>query len=163
MQSNMVRTLIIVVVAVSLVVLTGAVHAGCIRLTGPQIQVPVTISGANQVGSAHFELVYDPEALEVTGVQPGSALGAAQFQYNMDNPGQIVVGIVSTAGINGNGQLAVLTFRLKRTGKSAISLNLANVVLHSTSTLLEIPATPTNGSIISKESFQSPTLLIESQ
>jgi hypothetical protein len=163
MRSNMVRKRAVIVVAASLMVLTGAFHTGCIKLTGAKVPVPVTISGATQVGSVHFELVYDPEDLELTGVQQGSVLGAAQFHYNMDNPGQVVVGIVSTAGINGNGQLAVLTFRLKRTGKSAASLNLENVVLHSASTLLEIPAVPTKGSITSKESFTSPTLLIENQ
>lgn len=147
------------------VVLIGVILAVVLLVPGgtKEVRIPINIESAADVGSLHFELVYDRATLSAIGVETGAAVGDAMFEYSIDTPGQVVVGIVSSHGISRDGSVAIVTFEVEGKTKTATPLNLENVVAHDATTMEEIPTTASAGSFTAKDgSFTAPTLLFSS-
>ena len=56
------------------------------------VDVPINLTGASNVGSLEFVLVYDAEVLQVTGVAPGALADAAVIGSNTLDSGRVWVG-----------------------------------------------------------------------
>lgn len=118
---------------------------GCIKVvTGPQdgttpgtTDVPINLKGASNVGSLHIELVYDSALLEATAVKPGTLARNVVIESNLATAGRAIIGIIDTAGINGDGSVVTVSFKVK--GKDETSqLTLENVAAYDAQTLFDI-------------------------
>ena len=146
---------VLIVVAVAVVLL---IPGGGTKKT-QEVVVPVEIVGASNIGSLHFELVYDITVLETVNVEGGTATGNALFEFNSADPGRVIVGIVSGSGISGDGSVAMITFAIKSKDKASASLVLENVVAHSSSDLSKMSVSYVAGDITVKDgSFTSPAM-----
>lgn len=103
-----------------------------------EIQVPINLEGADNVGSLEFVLVYEPAVLEVTDVQPGSLASQALLEFNTATPGLLWTGVIDADGISGDGPAAIVTFTVKRDASTNSQLSLQNVVAYDAASLLDI-------------------------
>jgi hypothetical protein len=148
------------------VVVIAIIVAAVLFMTGgvKEVKIPIEIQEAANVGSLHLELVYDQSTLSATRVENGTVAGDALFDYNIDTPGEVVVGIVSSQGIKRDGSIAIVTFNVTGRAKTSIPLSLENVAAHDANTLAEIPTSASAGSLSTKDgSFTAPTLLFKSE
>jgi hypothetical protein len=85
---------------------------------GDVARVPVLVEGARDIGALHLELQYDPSVLSVESVENGTLPAArnAMLEFNAGAPGRVVIGLISVDGIQGDGAIAIITF--KATGRS---------------------------------------------
>ena len=106
--------------------------------------ISINLTNANDVGSLHIELVYDPAIIEVTAVKAGKLAQGAVVDSNISAPGRAIIGIVNANGIAGTGVVASVSFKAKaKTGSSALTLE--NVKAYSAEKLQEIVATVSAG------------------
>jgi hypothetical protein len=133
--------LAIVIVMLLVLLLTGCANiskilSGCGGAPG-SAEIPINLSGANDVGSLHIELVYDPAVIEVTDVKAGKLAQNAFLDSNIQTPGRVIIGIVNSNGIAGSGTVASIAFKSKaKTGTSTLTLE--NVVANSAEKLQDI-------------------------
>ena len=158
---------VVVIVAVVLaVVLLAPDEGGKAGLPSggfTEVKIPVAIQGAANVGSLHFELVYNESVLHAVGVEKGTVVGGALFEYNVDVPGRVIVGLVDINGISGDGSIAIVTFQASEENEITVNLDLSNIAAHAIATLAEIPATYSAGSFTSAGgSYVSPILILTS-
>ena len=124
-----------------------------------EIQVPINLIGADNVGSLEFVLAYDPEVLVVTGVRLGSLAGQALLESSAATPGFLWTGLIDADGIRGDGPAAIVTFKVIQGGGSNTPLALQNVVAHDATSLLDIIVEASAGSFSAIDgSLSSPSL-----
>ena len=111
------------------------------------LEVPIRATGASQLGSIEFVLVYEPSLLEVVEVKPGSLASNALIQFDSGTPGRLWTGIVDANGISGEGSLAVVSFRPVEMSQSPSPLVLENVSAYNVSTFLDMPAHSSSGEL----------------
>lgn len=86
------------------------------------IEVPITISNAENVGSMDMALTYDPTILQVDSVSKGE-LNKGMISKNTETDGILSLGIADQNGINGDGEIAVVSFTvMNETGSSPLIL-----------------------------------------
>ena len=106
--------------------------------------ISINLTNANDVGSLHIELVYDPAIIEVTAVKAGKLAQGAVVDSNISAPGRAIIGIVNANGIAGTGVVASVSFKAKaKMGTSALTLE--NVKAYSAEKLQEIMTTVSAG------------------
>ncbi len=110
------------------------------------VNVPIYLAGAKNVGSLEFVLTYDPTVLEVSDVEAGGLAQNSLFDFGVRVPGRLWAGLIDTDGINGDGPLAVVSFKVIGPGSSASQLTLENVATYDARSLLDILADATSGS-----------------
>jgi hypothetical protein len=106
------------------------------EVSGPHRQitdVAIEVAGASNVGSMHIELTYDPAVLQPSDVKTGSLADGALLERNLSTPGRIVIGLITTRGISGNGEVAVVSFNASGETGTASDLRLENVTASDTS------------------------------
>lgn len=151
--------LVIAVVAV-LLFLTGQKEKPSLPDKAPvTVDVPVNIMGAAGVGSLQFELVYDSNLLSAVGVESGDLPDNALFEYRIDAPGRVIVGMVCAKGISGDGSVAFVTFRPRGEINESVPLHLENISAHDASTMFQISATASSGSY-SKDGASLPPAIV---
>ena len=147
---------IVIIVAVVLGILLGGGGGG--TPTPGQVDVPVNVTGASKVGSLSFELSYDPSVIDATDVTAGELASNAMMEYNTNSAGRILVGIVDSAGIDGDGAVVTITFGVIGDGGSS-PLTLANVAAHDADTLVDIVTVTSAGSFVGAgQSATPPTI-----
>ena len=113
-------------------------------LPGREVQIPVTIKNAENIGSMNLILNY-PDSFEVRNVLPGSLTSDSLFEYNVRN-GNISVGIVDTSGIDGDGSLLYVRFGIPAGFNDTASL----LIIHATANRVdgaEVDLTLVNGTV----------------
>lgn len=153
---------LLAIVAGAVVVVVAIIVAVLLLRTGgvKEVKIPINVQGAANVGSLHLELAYDRQTMSATAVESGTAVGDALFESNIDVPGDVVIGLVNSQGINGDGSVAIVTFQVTGKAKSATNLSLENVIAYDATTLDEIPTSASPGSFTAKNgSFTPPTLI----
>ncbi len=98
---------------------------------GATFSVNVVLKGANNVGSAPMQVLYDPQKLEVIAVSSGGLLDRdeqlATLVYRVDSSaGRIDISIarpLSAPGISGDGVVFNLVFMSKASGRSTLRVN----------------------------------------
>ena len=82
------------------------------------------------------------------------------LEYSVDAAGQVVIGIISANGINGNGSLATVTFEVEGESNMTTSLELENVVAHDAVSLVELSSNALAGNFaVEGRSFRAPILV----
>ncbi len=119
------RKILYVLILVSLIsVASGAslvVSIGDIQGSpGSTVQVPITVEGARDVGSVDITLKYDQSVLKAISVETADLSKNAIMESNIEDPGQINIALVDASGINGDGEIATISFSvLGGTGESS--------------------------------------------
>lgn len=109
-------SLISVASGASLVVSIGDIQES----SGSTVQVPIALAGAKDVGSVDLVLKYDPSVLKAVSVETADLSKNAIMESNITNQGQIYIALVDASGINGDGEIATISFSvLGETGASS--------------------------------------------
>lgn len=125
-----------------------------------EVSIPINAEDANNIGALHLELIYDPAVLEPTEVEKGMLARNAMLESSTDTPGRVVIGMIDAAGINGNGSLAVISFRVVGKDGMTSPLILEKLTAHDATTLVDVPTKATSGSFTVKDrSFTTPIIL----
>ena len=115
-------------------------------MAAPRIEVPVYLTGATNVGSLEFVLVYEPSVLEVVGVEKGALARTALIDSGSRTAGRLWTAVIDTNGISGNGPVAVVSFNVVGNGVERISLTLESVYAYNATSLLDIVTEASAGS-----------------
>ncbi len=146
------------IVLVGVIVLAGLLLVPKEDTSIAEVKIPVDIKGASNIGSLHFEMVYDTTGLTLTSVSSGALLGNAIFKYS-SVPGRLVCGMVSSSGIKGDGSIIVITFQVLGKGEKTIPLTLENVTAYDGTSLTKLSLSMLNGSFLPRDgSFIPPSL-----
>ncbi len=123
------------------------------------VNVPIHLIGAGNIGSLEFVLTYDPSVLEVTGVEAGGLAQSALFDFGTRSPGRLWAGLIDSEGINGDGPIAVVSFKVVGPDASTSLLALENITTYDASSLLDILTNATSGSFtVDGRAITAPTL-----
>jgi hypothetical protein len=146
-----------ILVSTSLILITLLI-TGCSGGKGNgMVDVAINVQNAPGVGSLQMELVYDASLLEVTGVKPEKLASNAMVESNTGSPGRVIIGIVDSAGINGQGPLVTVSFKVVGKGESC-PITLENIAAYRATTLIDIGLKVTNGSVSVKKEVVSPII-----
>ena len=95
------------------------------QAVGATFQVPVALSGANDIASVPLQIQYDPGKLKLINVDSGDLLGkdgqAVALVHRDDGPGMITIAASrppGVAGVSGAGNVCTLTFQAAVAGES---------------------------------------------
>lgn len=122
--------------------------------------LPIMVENAPNIGSLHFELIYDTDNLKVLSVEQGPLSAGSLFDYNMDYPGQVVFGIANPDGISGDGELAIVTFSVKGSNSNPIPINLENVFVFDAESLDPVVLDASSGSITPRGTgYEAPAIV----
>ena len=125
-----------------------------------EVTVPVNARGADDVGALHIELTYDPAVLNAAGVEKGTLAGNAMMEYNLDTPGWVVVSMIDSAGMNGDGSLVVVSFEVLGEGEMTSPLTLEKLAAWDTTNIFDMPTGSSAGSFTVKgRSFTAPVVI----
>ena len=123
------------------------------------VNVPIHLTGAENIGSLEFVLTYDPAVLEVSGVEAGGLAQSALFDFGSRSPGRLWAGLIDSEGINGDGPIAVVSFKVVGPDASTSLLALENITTYDASSLLDILTNATSGSFtVDGRALTAPTL-----
>ena len=123
------------------------------------VNVPIYLTGAKNVGSLEFVLTYDPTVLEVSEVEAGGLAQNSLFDFGVRVPGRLWAGLIDTDGINGDGPVAVVSFKVIGPGSSTSRLTLENVSTYDARSLLDILTDATSGNFtVDGPTLTSPVL-----
>jgi len=123
------------------------------------VNVPIHLTGSENIGSLEFVLTYDPSVLKMSGVEAGGLAQSALFDFGSRIPGRLWVGLIDSEGINGDGPIAVVSFEVVGPGTSASLLALENITTYDASSLLDILTNATSGSFtVDGRALTAPTL-----
>lgn len=121
--------------------------------------VELMATGADNVGSIEFVLVFDPEAVELTDVALAGLSESGLMETTTPGPGRLWAGIIAPDGITGDGALVSFTFDLKDGAEGDIGLSLEEVAVYNLETLVDIIAEATPGKIsVAPLSVEAPAL-----
>ena len=109
------------------------------------VDVPIHLTGAANVGSLEFVLVYDPDVLQVANVAPGMLANSAVIGSNAVAPGRVWVGVADARGIDGSGAVATVTFDVVGRQKGSSHLTLEQIAAYDATSLLDILSDATAG------------------
>ena len=112
---------------------------------GQRAEVPIEVMEASNVGSMHIELVYNPDVVQPVEKRDGALASGALVEARFDIPGRVVLGLISAQGINGNGEIAVVSFDVLGKDGATSALTLENVRANDATTLADIPTAVENG------------------
>ena len=123
-----------------------------------EVVLPIRVRGARNLGTLHVELVYDFSHLEAVRFEPGDLTRNALSESNLDVPGRVIIGIVDTDGIDGDGPVGLITFKvLSSQGQSPLTLE--NVTAHDATTLIDVPTVVGSGTFnVTNRSFDLPDI-----
>ena len=103
-----------------------------------KVVVPVNLTGARNLGSLEFVLVYEPSVLEFAELKTGFLARNALIDFGVRTKGRLWAGLIDANGINGDGPVAIISFNVVDPGSAESSLSLENVSAYDASTLLDI-------------------------
>lgn len=127
MKKNLVLSLVMLAM-IGIMITAGIVHAEQVQVgisdaSGEyesMVEVPITITGADDVGSLDMVITYDPDLLQVDSVSKGE-LNEGIISSNTNTEGILSIGIVDQNGINDDGEIAVISFTvINTTGSSPV-------------------------------------------
>lgn len=108
--------------------------------TGSTVEVPIHATGASNLGAIHLELDYDPQVLTPENVTRGKLTGSknALIDFNTAKPGRLVIGLISLDAINGDGDIALVHFKVIGQAGTSSTLTLENSKAWETATHAEV-------------------------
>ena len=121
------------------------------------ISVPINIQDAPNLGSLQVELLYDSNLLTATSVKADTMASNAMIESNLVSKGRVIIGVVDAAGINGQGALVNVTFKVNGTSGSC-PITLQKITAHEAANLTDIQFKTTDGSVTLKNEVVAPVI-----
>ncbi len=146
------------IIGIAVVIVAAVIGAAVLMLGGSDsnddgtIAVPINTQGADDVGALHIELAYDPAILQVADVAEGILGENAMMETNLDTPGWVVISMIDSNGMSGDGSLAVVNFEVLATDGATCPLNLENLKAWDSTDVFRIPAGSYQGSYAVEDS-----------
>jgi general secretion pathway protein D len=104
-------------------------------INGTTFQVPVVLTGGNDISSVPLQIQYDASKMELVNVSDGDFLNrdgqSVAIAHRDDGPGSITLNASrppGAHGVNGAGVICVLTFQAKAIGESTLSITRAGAM-----------------------------------
>ena len=113
------------------------------------VSVPIEARNVDDLGAVHIELGYDADVLTPVDVKAGALSGNAMMEYDTGTPGWVVISVVDSAGMSGDGSLAVVEFEVTGDGAGSSPLTLDNIDAWDATDVFDIPVQSTPGSYTS--------------
>jgi len=143
-----------ILVALLLAIALFAVSCSC--EDDKEVEVPINLENASNVGSLQIEISYDASVLQATQVEAEELGKNAMIESNLDNPGIVIIGIVDSSGINGSGSVVSISFDVLEKDASS-SVTIKNAAAHDVNTLVDLPTSLTQGSFAAGD-VSAPTI-----
>jgi hypothetical protein len=129
--------------AVAVLMAVMSVAAGCITITlnkkgtdnvntvqpGHTYNIPVSYSSNTSAGSIQFELVCSDSEIEILSISEGFIAENAILKYNIYEPGRVLIGLVHSQGMKGDGELAKIEVSA-RGAPRVVRISIENVVAY---------------------------------
>jgi len=112
--------------------------------TGENIQVPIILTNARDIGNMDITFSFDPGVLSYISAERGNLTRNSLFDYNASS-GHVKLVIVDNAGINGNGTLTIINFNVIGNPGASTGLEVIKASANNTSDFSAIPLTIQNG------------------
>jgi len=113
---------------------------------GEDVEIPIEVKGASQVGAMHIELTYDTAVLSpIREVREGDLAGGGLVVGNINTPGRVTVSVAHANGFSGDGVVAKVVARVAGKDGASTPLELQNVTANHVQTKAAIAATASNG------------------
>jgi len=162
MVGGVVVVVIAVVVGVSLANRTGDLGETPLTNEGTvasaTFDLPVNVMGADGIGSLQFELVYDSDFLTPVDVVKDSLPEDAIFEYRLDVPDRVLVGVVHANGISGDMSVVRVTFEPKGEIDQGTAIYVENVVAYDASSMTSVEAIAVEGNYTGEGVLRAPTI-----
>ncbi|MBI5698471.1 MAG: hypothetical protein HZC29_08365 [Thaumarchaeota archaeon] len=107
------------------------------------VDLPIMISDAADIGSMDIQLSYDSSVLNVTAIDKGTLTANSIFQSNV-LLGTAKIAFIDSAGINGNGSVAIITFMAIGSPGTSMELKL-DAKANNANDFSNIPLSVSNG------------------
>lgn len=106
--------------------------------TGGSVEIPLNLKSSVGIGSIDVVVSYDASILQLESVEKGSLTGNSMIDYNANTQGKVTVAIADSAGIKGEGSIAMLKFKVlgKEGDKSTIKIESAGA--NEAATLIDV-------------------------
>ncbi|AKG91991.1 Cohesin domain [Geoglobus ahangari] len=115
---------------------------------GEDVNVPVVVENAQNLGSMDIVISFDPEVVKVKSVGKGE-LNKGILTSNVGD-GVVAISFADSKGIDGDGEVAVISFEALKQGTS--ELKFESVQAYDVETHVDIKVTSQNGKITVEES-----------
>jgi hypothetical protein len=89
---------------------------------GDEVDVPVLLSGCKSVDSIQIDINYDPAALSIVSVTPGNLFPVEYCITNIAESGVVRVACACALGLEGDGTLLTLRFKILNQTGSALTV-----------------------------------------
>jgi len=132
-------------ILVALLLAIALFAVGCSCEGDKEVEVPINLENASNIGSLQIEVSYDASVLKAIEVKAKDLGKDAMVEANLDTPGYIIIGIVDSSGINGSGSVVSISFNVLEKDASS-SVTIKNAAAHDVNTLVDLPASLTQGS-----------------
>lgn len=101
--------------------------------------VSLTLVGAPRTGALDAEITFPPDALQFVGAEVGSAAANGQLQVNAATPGRLKLALMDMDGLDGDGDVAVVTFKVLAPEGQAVQLDIPSATANHFEAMVEIP------------------------
>ncbi|WP_319507611.1 cohesin domain-containing protein [uncultured Methanolobus sp.] len=98
---------------------------------GNTVNVPILVTGAENIGSIDLVLTYDPAVLQAISADTRELGKNAYLESNTANEGEIVIALADAGGINGDGTVATVSFIVLGEEGTSSQLTLEEVSVHN--------------------------------
>ena len=147
------KKLSIIFLAMMGLLLIGTASAAAVIVTipsgsvgaGAKATIPVTVSGASNLGAMDLTISYDPAILKFSKADLGELSTNGIVEGNEIQPGVAKISFVDTKGISGDGTLLRITFDVVGTNGASATLN-AGAKVYGLD-LKDVPTTTNGGTI----------------
>lgn len=119
---------------------------------GKTATIPVTVSGASNLGAMDLVLTYDPTVLKFTSVELGDLSTNGIVEGKEVQSGMAKISFADSKGISGDGNILKVTFDV--TGKKGSTTNLGVSAQAYGLDLKDIPTTAQGGAIAVKSGIE---------
>lgn len=114
--------------------------------SGQELDIPVTLAGATNLGALELVLTYDPAVLEAKSADRGTLLSSnSLLEYYANPSGRLAVTLVSQDGVTGDGPVVKARFLVKGQPGQKSALRLENVRAWDGKTHLDFLVTTASG------------------
>ncbi|MBS3735409.1 MAG: hypothetical protein KGY99_10910 [Phycisphaerae bacterium] len=101
--------------------------------------VRLTLEGASETGALDVDISFPPDALQFVSAEVGTSAANGQLQVNAASPGRLKLALIDMDGLNGDGDLAVLTFKVLAPEGQTVSIDIPSATAHHYEAMVEIP------------------------
>ena len=110
--------------------------------TGPaggDATVSLLLEGAEKTGALDVVLTFPPEALAFKSAEVGEVADNAQLQANAADAGKVKLALIDMDGLNGDGEVVVLTFKVLAPAGQTVPIEIAFATANHCEAMVEIP------------------------